>query len=893
MHKTVLFRIRLGLLLTLPLHGTARSDPDALPLIRNMPLESVWRAPGRITVPTADTPAGHEVRLPAVPFRETGAVCLRFQARLATPTPAGWNPYLGVAVNGHRLGRFTRAGSERLLKRAEFVKTTIKAPQSWWGKRAGMPVLFTVFGPPDVLDGRILSDRKEGYWYLLDVSDVIHYRKLGADGRVESEAPNRIVFTNTCLKRFFPSGKTQFPDLIIENLEVGWLPPALAGRLRKLHMDQYAVIHGGRVLRGKDWELRVDGGGGMQLSLGRDRYWLASFFSYPAAPEKRFNGLAPGASTGGPEWQPVVRITADGSIEIEAHCAQYRLRRRVRAAGDVIQVQDTVTNLDNGPVGIVVRNCLTLPELPAPDTYRLAGTDREALIGGCAANPTVFAAQADSSVGIVVEDNVYRLQLELMRHANTFQLQTTHFGIDARGAYMLEWTIYPGRSREYFDFVNRVRRAWQVNYTIEGPFVFDSKVVPGRGARLFVFGPWLDYHHDGSQTRGSYRETVAPILAGLRGQVPAGVFMPKIETNLYTIVKSKLAGGDKLPGSDRKTGRYGFVLDPEQSRILEKGIGPWKDSILYAPGNRVIVDTYYEGYHRNGKDLFNLLLYLREGNYRYRFFLDQIKFCMDELGFNGLYIDQFSQAGALSRKDRCSWDRWDGHTVDIGPDGRITGRRTDCNLVGAAARAKILKAIFDRGGSVVINGQSTVRETRSFPAWRFQEMDNDGVNPLEFLHDKPPIFYWQARGHLGCPVILGVRPVRYGKAGREHWAEAITKGVITALRNGVLYYYYTSTIPKTGPGAGGYGPVRHMFPFTPVELHAGRLVGRERTITCISCTVLRPAGERPKVHRFDLRGLPMPADYPIRRTAAGWAVDVKMNDWNEIVIVEDRNGLVK
>ncbi|NOY82242.1 MAG: hypothetical protein GXP31_14685 [Kiritimatiellaeota bacterium] len=887
MNRKCILRTLLGIVSGLNWCTASTVAEAPLPLIRDMPLESAWHAPGRIVIPTSDKPAGHEVRFPAVPFRKKSAVCLRFQARLHTPTPGGWNPYLGISVNGRQLGRFTRAGTERLLKRAEFVETTLRGPLPWWGKRSGMPVLFTVFGPSDALDRRILSEREEGYWYLLDVSDMIHYRRLGADGRVESEAPNRIVFTNTCLKRFFPGRKTGFPDMIVDDLEVGWLPPPLAGRLRELHMDQYAPIQDGKSLRGDGWELHVDDGGGMQLNIGRDRYWLAAFLSYPATPEKRFNGLTPGTRTGGPEWNPRVRRTKDNVLEIEARCAEYRLQRTVRAAGDVLRVRDTLTNLREEPVGLVVRNCLTLPKLPIPDTYRLAGTDREALIGGCAANPTVFAAQADSSVGIVVEDNVYRLQLELMRHANTFQLQTAHLGIDARTGYTLEWTIYPGRSRDYFDFVNRVRRAWRVNYTIDGPFVFDSKVVPGRGARLFVFGPWLDYHHDGSQTRDSYRKTVSPILAELRKQVPTGVFMPKIETNLYTILKSKLPDGDRLPGSDRKTGRYGFVLDPEQSRILEKGIGPWKDSILYAPNNRIIIDTYYEGYHRNGKDLFNLLLYLRKGNTRYRLFMDQIDFCMDALGFNGIYIDQFSQAGTLSRKDRSSWDRWDGRTVDLGPDGRITGKRTDCNLVGATARADILEYIFRKGGKVVINGQSTVRETRSFPAWRFQEMDNDGVNPLEFLHDKPPIFYWQARGHLGCPLILGVRPVRYGKAGRQHWAEAITKGVITALRNGVLYYYYTSTVPDKGPGAGGYGPVRRMFPFTPVELHEGWIMGKERTVTCISGPVLRPVGSRPRVHRFNLRGLPIPADFPTRRTPAGWAVDVKIRDWQEIVIVED------
>ncbi|MFV1965998.1 MAG: hypothetical protein ACC628_11280 [Pirellulaceae bacterium] len=334
-----------------------------------------------------------------------------------------------------------------------------------------------------------------------------------------------------------------------------------------------------------------------------------------------------------------------------------------------------------------------------------------------------------------------------------------------------------------------------------------------------------------------------------------------------------------LPGSDRQAGRYGFVLSQEQSRVLEQGLGPWADSVLRNEDGRIIIDTYYPGYLPNKNDLFNLLLYVRDGNYRHRFFLDQIDLVMDELGFNGIYIDQFSQEGGFNRLDRFTYDRWDGHTVDLDPQGRIRSRRTDCNLVGATARAKILKHILDKGGRVVINGQPTARETRGIPVYAFQEMDNDGVNPLAFMNEKPPVFYWQARGHLASPIILGLRPVRYGDEGKHRWAEIITKGIITALRNGVLYYYYSSTIPAEGAGAGEYGPLNHMFPFTPVELHEGWLVGRERIVTCVSRTFHWPHADEPRCMRFDLHGREKKHTFPRTRADNGWRIEVKLNDW--------------
>ncbi len=759
------------------------------------------------------------------------------------------------------------------------------APRPWWGQRAGIPTLHTYFGPGgNMLDERVCNERDEGYWYLLDISDVAHYLRKGADQRIESDQPNALMLVNTFLSTYTASKPP--PPMIITDLEIGYVPRNVVEQLRRLRMESFAAITEGPQLKHAAFALRVSPTGAMQLTVGQENYFFRSAFSYPDIKGIRFHRFGTAQSAEKRTWRPSVEQHDRHSIVIRAESSQYRVKRTITLKEDAIQVCDTLTNITDQPIGVAITNQIGLPDVPVPGTYRLAGVDRDTQIGGAAANPTLFIPQQTGSVGIVVEDNVYRLQLELVREANRFDFRTTHFGLDAGKQYTLRWTIYPATTTDYFDFINRVRRAWNVNYTIEGPFVFDRNVVHGRRAKIYVFGPWLDYQHDGTQTRQRYRQRVAPLLAALRKSQPNAVLMPRVETNLFTLLKTNIPGGDILPGSDRKTGRYGFVLNKQQSAVLEKALGPWTDSVLRLEDGRIIVDTYYPGSVHNKQQLFNLLVYVRENNYRYRLFLEQIDFLMDQIGFDGIYIDQFSLSGSFSRKDRYTYDQWDGHTVDLDDKGRIARRRTDCNLVGAAARARILKYILDKGGKVVINGHSTVCETRALPVYRFQEMDNDGVNPLLFLHDKPPIFYWQARGHLNSPIILGLRPVRYGAAGKQHWAEIITKGIITALRNGVLYYYYTSTIPSRGAGAGGYGPLNHMYPFTPIELHAGWLIGKERIITCVSRTFAWPYPDKPICVRFDLHGLEKPNAFQVRHHGNGWQVIVKLDDWNEIAVLE-------
>jgi hypothetical protein len=301
----------------------------------------------------------------------------------------------------------------------------------------------------------------------------------------------------------------------------------------------------------------------------------------------------------------------------------------------------------------------------------------------------------------------------------------------------------------------------------------------------------------------------------------------------------------------------------------------------------MVVDTYYAQDPR-----LNLMVYPARGNARQKLFLDQIDFLMDQVGFNGIYIDQFSLAWGgmdrMDRMDRRTLDNWDGHTVDIDEKtGRISRRYTDCALVGAAARAEVLSYILDKGGHVVVNSFPCVRETQALPVFRFAEMENDPIDPLDYMKGKPPVFPSQAKGHLASPIILGLRPGRWGSKGKDHWAELITKGVLTALRNGLLYYYYTGDIPGTGPGCGDYGPVNHMFPFTPVELHSGWLVGRERIITCLSGTYEWKHAQPPVLHRFNLTGREVPHGFSLARQGDQWLVKVTLNDWNELAVLEE------
>ena len=117
--------------------------------------------------------------------------------------------------------------------------------------------------------------------------------------------------------------------------------------------------------------------------------------------------------------------------------------------------------------------------------------------------------------------------------------------------------------------------------------------------------------------------------------------------------------------------------------------------------------------------------------------------------------------------------------------------------------------------------------------------------------------------------------------------EQLTKGVITALRNGLLYYVYIYDINTDGKSdSGSFDMFERMYPFTPVELNAGFLIGKERIITAVSRTFKVGGSGKPLCTHYNKQGIPSAKGFTITGKPGAWQVKVQLKDWNEIAIIE-------
>jgi len=262
------------------------------PYAAHVPWTLLWQAEEPVEIPVGETVQAVTLTpppLPILPHRRgtegisTGPILgLRFRARLHTERPAGWNNYLGLKVNGLPLGTFTSQRRPRLLNRRGYFVAQWhgETKHSFWVDRAGLPCLQVFFGPNwDTLEERLLSEREEGYWYLLEVSDVFR-----------TEGPNTLELVNTAIASYWQGNPPPGLRLVVDALALGAIPQEAVEELRGQQLQRRRKLPGEQ-LTNERCTVTVVGGGGVQVESAGETYFVESAFSEPGEEGLRWNKL--------------------------------------------------------------------------------------------------------------------------------------------------------------------------------------------------------------------------------------------------------------------------------------------------------------------------------------------------------------------------------------------------------------------------------------------------------------------------------------------------------------------------------------------------------------------------------------------------------------------------
>ena len=644
-------------------------------------------------------------------------------------------------------------------------------------------------------------------------------------------------------------------------------------------------------------DITVRSTGGMEVRKNGEVYTVESRYSYPAKPRMGFYLLGLGASQeAGPEWKVAVKQLAPEKVQVTASGADLKIVRTITLEEPgLYRVREELSNPSGSDRAVVFYHSISLGG--KPEQWFLNGVEAAASAADSrlpSANPTLLVIGKNSALGFVAEDDIFRclLDTEVRRGRPDwcFMPGSRRLGIGAGKAHTLEYTL-DTRYRDYFDFLNALRRRWKVpEVFINGPLggalrvagssstVYRKELAPNperfkayfkrRNFRMVTLNPWFNYW-DGRlyPERADFKKLMQDAMKTVRAVNPEMKFFVSLETYTYTLGPEAFPELPKdFPWADRKAATKIVMATP------------WRDSVDI--GSDGLVEYYPMREEEGALRGMNLMVYPAPGGKFDKVRMEEFDFLLDEVGFDGIYQDMFG----FSSPSNLIKGRWDGFTVVTAPDGTIAGRFTHKAPFTAPARAKWLRYILGKGKLALTNfGAPTTRDMQTIPYMNFAECAGRGVGHQD-LDSIPP-------DASGCAMNQLSTPLAYGPHKKEEInAEQLMKRVRAYLRYGVLYVHTSirNYFPSEGPGSGEYGPINHMYPITPLELHRGWVKGKERIVSCVSYSTVWERQAKPVALRFDAvgRDKALGDAVEISGKPGAWQVQVKIDDWKEFLVLE-------
>ena len=171
---------------------------------------------------------------------------------------------------------------------------------------------------------------------------------------------------------------------------------------------------------------------------------------------------------------------------------------------------------------------------------------------------------------------------------------------------------------------------------------------------------------------------------------------------------------------------------------------------------------------------------------------------------------------------------------------------------------------------------------KKIKAANFDVMVNSQPRLRRIMNEK--ILSFTETAHIdNCSRVQVYTPIQLGNHLIGKQAEdpaVIYRQMLEGLDFGVLYYYYTIRyIPDH------HTLTQYMFPITPLELHKGYIIGKEKIITKVSGLYGWDDSSKHEVHVYDDKG------WPVKNFEAPFKT-VKNRTYTELRLPEDYSAVI-
>lgn len=648
---------------------------------------------------------------------------------------------------------------------------------------------------------------------------------------LRADGENTITFTNLGTRALASRVGSEIPVVVgMMRLEVreGTGPVAQAATVTA------EPVNRGEPLAGPaQFEWGAYNSGGFALTVDGVRYPFETLVSYPNAGFNRLEASPEPTVQGQRGWHTSLRAGPEPLIIGEG--PDYELRRSITVVNGHLEVADTWVNRRDRDLGLIVDNRVMIE---GDRRVHLAGSaDPGRMRYYSPGYPAVYVAGAGHGIGMICEDDVYRNQAWLTYNTedNSAGLRTEMLWLPEGGAYTLRWSIYPMASDDQFDFVNAVRQDWGSNYLTPGPWGFfspDSVIatpvedlrtqLDRQGINYLVYcGGWVDRQAN-PKTIGFGTYVLDEYWASFRHRLRQAI------ARLH----------------EARPGVKCLVYYDTQRDSYPDANERYPDSAITDATGR----HQYTEWGGQFSISWSMLATLE--NSFGRAMLAAVDEYFAQMGVDGLYWDEMEGTGYGSPLVTHAFG--DGYSCALNMDTYEPDHQIAVNTIaGAGHRVAVVERVYEHGGMVMGNGPTAIRKLLELQVPRMVEQQHNDVWWYEGLLDTPLGYLsgYQSFDRFVRTINQASLPVA------THWSG------------------YTHQVQP------------YLFPFTPIELHPGYLLGQERIVATLSGN-FGWHGERTlaRVRHFDTEGMLTARDFP---TVVGDEAKTKVElAQGELVVLE-------
>jgi hypothetical protein len=397
-----------------------------------------------------------------------------------------------------------------------------------------------------------------------------------------------------------------------------------------------------------------------------------------------------------------------------------------------------------------------------------------------------------SGFGLLARDDVFRIHSRNSCDGKVARLDDDRLILRPGVTYQHEWLIVPLPTGDYWHFVNAARRYFQTNFPIEGSFYFAKLDSPSWKVLKEI--EWTGARFVSYSPQETYK-----------GYFAHGPIMRTMDQSKVIATEKAL----KAVSPQTKRLNYFNCFNYSLPRQQEDP-GFQKECQVLGPDGKQISDgyslTFYFPTLANawGKEMDALADWL-----------------LNTVGADGLYWDCYDYWDVTHYGE--PWDGWSG---DIDPvSHRLARKKSSLTLISWPWRERLTARLLKEGRPIVANGNPTLTSEYKHRFPRFVETADISV---------------LSQTQLFTPIALGDSITERNEVDSYRW-------MLRALDWGALYYWY-DIIPSR-PAFTTF-----MFPITPIELHAGYIIGEERILTKTSGCFGWGDASKFEVHVFDRLG---------------------------------------